>query len=619
MGTVELLRYSEFITLKAGFNVKLKSVSVSLAVALIPVAIFWGCNKGSQPLSPANGSSLIIKLASNPSAQIVGAAQNLILYNISGAGASLTGSYGPVSASALAGQISIAVDIPNGVSNYNLLSVEIVDNSTQQALAIGASALPGTGSVTLGPLDKSFYQVSNLSAGDAFGFENYTITFVGVNTPTTIPGLDVVCNGVGGTGYALENPSFANSTVAYMGNGNFVNYLTVPPNSRFSNSSSTSKAAVLGGNAQPVTVGDVYCVKILTGGYAWLQITNAGAPGVSGPGFVFRLNTTQNYCGYEQSKVDGTPYAPSLVFNGIAANSYGKAVYPSNGTATSIFVSDATEPGGLTTTANVHVFNASATPVATFGPLAPLSSANGLAVNAAGTTIYVADPIGKKVSMFTMGTWAFGGSVGFGAGTLPDTPSQASQARFFSPEFVAASPSSGTYPNDIYITDSGTAGIADVVVANYPTTSSGPATTFWNGQIGTSTSSTGIATDGTTVYVADAGKNQIETYDANGVSGSTWTTDNNPFNPKAFSGPQGIALDTVSSPQLLFIADTGNNRVVEMTTSGVFKAAWGPSLGGSITPSTFNNLTAIAVDGATPPNVFVVDSNNYRVLQFKGF
>ena len=184
MGTVELLRYSEFITLKAGFNVKLKSVSVSLAVALIPVAIFWGCNKGSQPLSPANGSSLIIKLASNPSAQIVGAAQNLILYNISGAGASLTGSYGPVSASALAGQISIAVDIPNGVSNYNLLSVEISNSATQQALAIGASALPGTGSVTLGPLTKNYYQVSNLAAGDAFGFENYTTTFVGANTPT---------------------------------------------------------------------------------------------------------------------------------------------------------------------------------------------------------------------------------------------------------------------------------------------------------------------------------------------------------------------------------------------------------------------------------------------------
>ena len=117
MGTVELLRYSEFITLKAGFNVKIKSVSVSLAVALIPVAIFLGCNKGSQPLSPASGSNLTIKLASNPSAKFVGAAQNLILYNISGSSASITGTYGPLSASAINGPISISVNIPN-VSNY---------------------------------------------------------------------------------------------------------------------------------------------------------------------------------------------------------------------------------------------------------------------------------------------------------------------------------------------------------------------------------------------------------------------------------------------------------------------------------------------------------------------
>jgi hypothetical protein len=413
----------------------------------------------------------------------------------------------------------------------------------------------------------------------------------------------------------MENPSFANSTVAYMGNGNFVNYLTVPSSSRFSNSSSTSKAAVLGGNAQPVTTGDVYCVKILTGGYAWLQITSAGVPGVSGPGFVFRLNTTLNYCGYEQSKVDGSPYAPQLVFNGITSNSYGIAVYPSNGAATSIFVSD----GGSTTSnavAFVHVFNAVATPVATFG-ISNLNSANGLAVDSAGATIYVADAIGKKVSMFAMGTWGFGGSVGFGAAPVGnDSTYDAGLAELESPEFVALS--AGVSSN-LYLTDSGTNDIADVMVASYPTTVDCTAVTFWNGQIGTSTKSNGIATDGTTVYIADAGNNQIETYNVNGVSGSTWTTDNNPFNPKAFLGPQGIALDTVASPQLLFIADTGNNRVVEMTTSGVFKATWGPSLGGSITPSTFNNLTAIAVDGATPPNVFVVDSNNYRVLQFKGF
>jgi len=51
----------------------------------------------------------------------------------------------------------------------------------------------------------------------------------------------------------------------------------------------------------------------------------------------------------------------------------------------------------------------------------------------------------------------------------------------------------------------------------------------------------------------------------------------------------------------------------------VFKAAWGTwGLGTAITPSTFNLPTAIAVDGASPPNVYVADSGNKRVLAFKG-
>jgi sugar lactone lactonase YvrE len=151
----------------------------------------------------------------------------------------------------------------------------------------------------------------------------------------------------------------------------------------------------------------------------------------------------------------------------------------------------------------------------------------------------------------------------------------------------------------------------------YPTTVAGTAVTYWNGQIGSSTSSNGIATDGTTVYVADSGRNQVELYSVNGVSGGTWTSDNNPNGMVAFSAPQGIALDSAKSE--LFIADTGNNRVVEMTTAGVFKASWGPwGLGTGVLPSTLNGPTGIAVDGANPPNVYVLDTNNVRVLQFKG-
>jgi hypothetical protein len=511
-----------------------------------------------------------------------------------------------------------------------LISVEIVNNATLQALAVGATASAGTdGSVTLGPLNKSFYQVSNLAAGDAFGFENDTTEFVGVNTASTIADLDVVCNGVGGTGYALENPSFANNTVAYMGNGDFVNYLNVPPITSFSNSSSTSKKAVLGGNAQPVAVGDVYCVKILTGGYAWLQITNAGVVGVSGPSFVFRLNTTKNYCGYEQSKVDGagpapTPYAPTFSSVAFTGNVYGIAVYPSTAPAVSIFASNDSfvQSSGNSGSAFVQVLSPSLAAGATF---ANGNWAQGIAVNSAATTAYVAvtyPPPGgvfgyspAVVQMYALPGLTLIGTAGSAASiTGADSTGQASGGNMEAPEFLAVSPIT---PFNLFVTDSGTNGFADVMVLQGPTTIAGRAVTYWNGQIGTSTSPTGIATDGTTVYVADSGHNQIETYTANGVPGSTWTSDNNPKGAVGFSGPQGIAVNSALGE--IFIADTNNNRVVEMTTAGVFKAAWGTwGLGTSVTPSTFNLPVAIAVDGATPPNVYVADSANKRVLAFKG-
>jgi DNA-binding beta-propeller fold protein YncE len=618
---VESLYCQKVISLKAGFNMKLKSLSVALVMATIPLALFLGCNKGGQPTAPSNSSSLTINLASNPRAQFVGAAQNLILYNISGSSASITGSYGPLSASAITGPISISVNVPN-VSNYNLISVEITNFATQQALAVGASALAGTnGSVTLGPLNKSFYQVSSLAAGNGFGFENDMTTFVGVNTATTIPGLDVVCNAVGILGYQLENPALTNNTVAYMGSGNFVNYLTVPANSRFSGSSSTSKAAVLGGNAQVLAIGDVYCVKILTGGYAWLQITSPGVVGVSGPGFVFRLNTTQNYCGYEQSKVDGagptpTPYAPVTVSASgvISGNDYGIAVFPANSAAGSIFVSDAVSG---TNTSFVRILNP--TVLTTIASIPALPWAQGVAVNSAGSTLYIASSYSQSapsVLMYSVPGLTSLGAVGAGSisVSLPDTSVQALAGQMGVPEFVAVSPTSG----NLFVTDSGTNGFADVLVMQAPTSVAGRAVTYWSGQIGTSTSPAGIATDGTTVYVADAGHNQIETYTVNGVIGNTWTTDNNPGGAVGFSSPYGIALDSALGE--VFIADTGNNRVVEMTTSGVFKATWGTwGLGASTAPATlFSSPAAIAVDGANPPNVYVADSGNKRVLKFLG-
>ncbi len=595
---------------------KFKNLFIVTFIALIPVALFWGCGSSTQPISPSNLTTMTIQIPPvGAHSEFIPAAQNMILYNVSSGSASATGSYGPLTASGVTGQINFSIKLPANISTYSLISLEIVDNVTQTALAVGAASLSNNSSmsVTLGPLNKTSYQAT-LATGYGFGFESAGFPVsIGLNTPTTVAGVDVVSNPASdNSGYVLENPSFTGSTVAYMGNGNFVNFLRAPTN--FSIASGVSKKAVLGGGTNPVAVGDVYCIKMKAGGYAWLQITNAGSIGLAiPPSFSFRVNTTLNYCGYEQTTADvaasgvsgtPTPYAPTKVFNGVG-NDYGLAVYPSNSTATTLYVADAT---ANTAPANIRIINVSTSSAITIGLFGNFPT--GLAVNSAGTTLYEADPLLHVLKQYSLPGASLIGTVGSGVtAPIPDTAAAASVAEFQAPRCVALDPT-----GNLFVTDYGTNGFADVMVIDAPTNTSSAALTYWNGLIGTNNNTSGIATDGSKVYIADAGSNRIETYNTSGNSGTILaTTDNNPAGAVAFSGPQGIALD--AGDGLLFIADTGNNRVVELTTSGVFKAAWGPNVG---TAPTISNPTAIAVDGAFPPNVFLADSGNNRVLQFKG-
>jgi hypothetical protein len=616
---------------------KSKSLTVALAMAIIPLALFWGCNKGSQPLSPANSSALNI-LLSSVGRPLLLASQNSLLYVVSGSGVpSVTGILGPISASSLSSGYSFSLSLSS--NKYNLISLELENAAGLEAMDIGAVTLLGSGSipVTLGPLNKVYYSVSSLFTGYGYGFESNALTFVGANTATTVSGIDVVSNLTSNSlGYELDNPALTNDTVAYMGNSNFVNYLTVPPISSFNSSSSLSKKSILGGGILPLAVGDVYCIKMKAGGYAWLQITDAGVVGISGPSFVFRVNTTLPYCGYEQTTADlagsstlngtPTPFAPVTSVSGLfTGNPYGIAVFPANSAAGSIFVSDAVSG---TNTSYVRIISAAG--LTQINSISGLPWAQGLAVNSAGSTLYVAETYSQgapSVQVYSLASLQSSGTVGNGIPAPPvavtpgvtpgpDLPADALLGEMAAPEFLAIAPNSGIYPNGLFVTDSGTNGIANLLVFSNAVAGAGAAT-YWNGQIGTSTSPAGVATDGVTVYVADSGHNQIETYNVNGLAGNTWTTDNNPAGAVAFSGPQGIALNSALGE--IFIADTKNNRIVEMTTTGLFKATWGTwGLGNGVTPSTFSLPTAIAVDGASPPNVYVADSGNKRVLQFKG-
>jgi hypothetical protein len=306
--------------------------------------LVWGCmGKNGAPISPTRVISLSVT-ASNINgvrAKLLGTTQNVILYRIDGtSGAPVTGSVGPFSASGNSGSYTFV--IPNFVSSGNsLLSLQLNDANNGQVLAIGAAPVVSTSgvpivNVELGSLLRTCYDINgaNFPLGYAFGFSADNIDSNNAGTDTG-NGLDIAFGpGIGnGSGqFAFQDASSSGVTfedIAYLGNGNLVDFDKVPPDSSFYVRSIDAKAGgivvselpsvkasglkakgihsqIVPSTAFNLAVGDIYCVKLSTipGAHAWIQITDAGLLNSSGPSFIFRENDSTPYYAYEQTAFD---------------------------------------------------------------------------------------------------------------------------------------------------------------------------------------------------------------------------------------------------------------------------------------------------------------------------
>jgi hypothetical protein len=129
----------------------------------------------------------------------------------------------------------------------------------------------------------------------------------------------------------------------------------------------------------------------------------------------------------------------------------------------------------------------------------------------------------------------------------------------------------------------------------------------------------GTAVDGTgDVFIADAGDNVVREITASGVIKRIAGTGSarGPLNsPRATSAsldyPEGVAVDATGD---VFIADTFNNRVVEVTPSGSMRAVAGTGKAGysgdghSAQHASLSTPTGVAVDAAG--DVFIADASN---------
>ena len=80
------------------------------------------------------------------------------------------------------------------------------------------------------------------------------------------------------------------------------------------------------------------------------------------------------------------------------------------------------------------------------------------------------------------------------------------------------------------------------------------------------------------------------------------------LSPATFSSPDGLALDLAGN---LYIADTGNNRILKAPAGSATAALFAVSIGG--TPAAFNNPRKLAVDSAG--NLYIADTGNNRVVK----
>ncbi len=125
------------------------------------------------------------------------------------------------------------------------------------------------------------------------------------------------------------------------------------------------------------------------------------------------------------------------------------------------------------------------------------------------------------------------------------------------------------------------------------------------------------------LYVADSGNNRIRKVTPAGIVGTAVGTgtpgsagDGGLANAAMLNGPRGIALDGNNN---LFIGDTGNNRIREVTPDGVIHtiAGQGPAGfagdGGPATAARLNAPAGILLDGSG--NLYVADFGNNRVRE----
>jgi uncharacterized protein (TIGR03437 family) len=248
----------------------------------------------------------------------------------------------------------------------------------------------------------------------------------------------------------------------------------------------------------------------------------------------------------------------------------------------------------------------------------------GLAFDSAGN-LYIVDSYNsnvRKVAPNGIITTVAGGG---GQGGFAGDGGPATQALLTNPTGIAVDKS-----GNLYIADTGNNRIRLVGASNgIISTIAGSSTTGLTGDGGLAVDATltlpeGLAIDVSgNLYIADQNNwviRRISNGIINTVAGTGkpgYSGDNGQATKAMLNAPQGVAVDTSGN---IYIADTGNQRIRYVNTSGIITTIAGTGAnnfsgdGGAATAATFSNPVEVALDASG--NIYVADLFNNRIRRF---
>ncbi len=248
---------------------------------------------------------------------------------------------------------------------------------------------------------------------------------------------------------------------------------------------------------------------------------------------------------------------------------------------------------------------------------ASFSKPFGIAINASGN-VYVADYWGNKIRKIS----AIGSVSTLAGSDMPGSvDGNGSSASFNAPKGIALDAAGNVYVADTYNNK-----IRKISPAGSVSTFAGSGVQGSADGSGSSASfdrPSGVAVDASgNVYVADPYNNKIRkispaglvsTFAGSGVKGSA----DGSYSSACFNYPNGIAIDASGN---VYVADSGNNKIRKITSTGVVSTFAGSGLQGSADGSgssaNFNAPLAVSVDNSG--NVYVAANHSIRKISPSG-